>query len=137
MNLRKINVLSTIILIIISICYVQIGCKKNQLSSIKSDKQTLIDFRALADLEDTTSEFSQVILRMELFKTHSDILKHNIGTPEEHQKRINYYITEFKNDIFLISANDTIACYDAHAERLYIDLPYMNFILTVLIMKKN
>lgn len=94
------------------------------------EKEPTIDFRALADFSDTPSEFSQVLLRIQLLNTNADILKHGLATPEEHQRRLSYFLLGFKNDISLISHSDTIPCYDLHMERTYMDLPYMNFILT-------
>lgn len=77
----------------------------------------------------TGADFSQVLLKLQLLNTRSDILKFGVGSPEAHQARLNYYRAHFKDDIFLVSGADTIPCYDVHAERLYMDLPYMNFIL--------
>jgi hypothetical protein len=85
---------------------------------------------ALATFEQTDSEFNQVLLRLQLLNTNTDILKYGLSTPEEHQARLSYYLFGFKNDLSLISSGDTIPCYDAHFERTYMDLPYMNFILT-------
>jgi len=109
---------------------VLVGCSTKTDSAQAMEKEPLLNFVAVADLQDTLSEFSQVLLKIELLNTKEDILKHGINTPDEHQARLNYYRTKFKNDIYLISHKDTIACYDVHAERLFMDLPYMNFILT-------
>lgn len=95
-----------------------------------SAPEPVLDFVALADFEDAPAGFSQVLLRMQLLHTRADILKHGLSTPEEHQARLAYFRTQFREDVFLVSGADTIPCYDAHAERLYMDLPYMNFILT-------
>jgi hypothetical protein len=88
----------------------------------------VLDMIAVADF-DTGADFSQVLLKLQLLHTRADILKFGIRSPEEHQARINYYRDHFKNEIFLVSGADTLPCYDVHAERLYMDLPYMNFIL--------
>ena len=92
--------------------------------------EPVIDLKAKADLQDSYSDFNQVLLRIEMLHTHADITKYGISTPEEHQSRLSYYRTAFKDDIYLIDQNDTIPCFDVHAERLYMDLPYMNFVLT-------
>ncbi len=89
-----------------------------------------LDMVAVADFESEDTGFSQVLLKLVLLHTHTDILKHGIRTPEEHQERLQYYRTQFKEDVYLVSGADTLPCYDLHAERLYMDLPYMNFILT-------
>lgn len=90
----------------------------------------VLDMVALADFELEDAGFSQVLLKLQLLHTRSDILKYGIHTPEEHQERLQYYRAQFKEDVYLVSGADTLPCYDLHAERLYMDLPYMNFILT-------
>lgn len=108
-----------------------IGCGPDAgaLSS-SSSKEPIVDFRAIASLSDDVSEFSSVLIKIRLLNSNTDILKFGISTPEEHQSRLNYYRVDFKYDVKLISQGDTIPCYDLHAERLYMDLPYMNFIAT-------
>jgi len=94
-----------------------------------NDPNPKLDIRALAEFGQE-NEFSQVLLRMQLLNSHADLLKHGLSTPEEHQNRLSYYLFGFKDDVALISQGDTIPCYDLHFERTYMDLPYMNFILT-------
>lgn len=89
-----------------------------------------LDMAALADFDSEHTGFGQVLLKLHLLNTRADILKYGIHTPEEHQERLYYYRTHFKDDVFLLSGADTIPCYDLRAERMYMDLPYMNFILT-------
>lgn len=109
---------------------VMLGCIAKQEPAAPNVPEPVIDFKALADLQESGADFSQVLLRVELLNTHTDILKYGISSPEAHQARLSYYRTDFKNDVFLVAGIDTIPCYDVHAERMYMDLPYMNFILT-------
>ncbi len=106
-----------------------LGCSGSN-DQLKKDLDPEINFSALSDLSDSTTQFSQVILRIELLNTSADILKYGLHRPEEHQQRLSYYLFGFKNDVSLISRGDTIPCYDLLFERTYMDLPYMNFILT-------
>lgn len=89
-----------------------------------------IDYDAVYINQDKTSDYTQILLRMSLKNYQGDILKFGLNTPEKHQERLHYFIQEFKNDISLVSNQDTINCIDAHFERLHMDLPYRNFILT-------
>lgn len=91
----------------------------------------VLDMAAVADLESSEDgAVGQVLLKLQLLNTRTDILKYGIHTPEEHQERLQYYRTQFKEDVNLVSGADTLPCYDLHTERMYMDLPYMNFILT-------
>lgn len=121
------------ILLIISsfIVAFTIGCGPDTSAlSFSGSKEPVIDFRALTSLSGEVSDFNQVLIKIRLLNSNADILKFGISTPEEHQSRLNYYRVDFKYDVKLISNGDTIPCYDLHAERLYMDLPYMNFIAT-------
>jgi|WetSurMetagenome_2_1015567.scaffolds.fasta_scaffold75980_2 hypothetical protein len=128
MNLSKTKQLFNLLYMLGMFTFISCAAKTD--TSTAERNEPVIDFKAIADLRDTVSAFSQIVLRLELLHTHTDILKYGISTPEEHQARLNYYRVNFKNDIFLIATGDTIPCYDVHQERLYMDLPYMNFILT-------
>lgn len=103
------------------------GCKQDAASAAQ---MPVLDMVAIADFDSEPTGFSQVLLKLQLLNTRADILKYGIHTPEQHQERLHYYRTQFKEDVFLVSGADTIPCYDLHAERLYMDLPYMNFVLT-------
>ena len=107
-----------------------VGCMGKPEGASGPKPEPVIDFTALTDFEGNPQDFSQVLLRIELLHTRADILKHGLSTPEEHQARLEYYRTQFREDVYLVSGIDTIPCYDAHAERLYMDMPYMHFILT-------
>lgn len=117
------------ILICISSFFLMSGCNGDDDQNALR-REPVLDIRALADFAEADAEFNQVLLRMQMLHTNADILKRGLQTPEEHQHRLSYYLFGFKNDITLISGTDTIPCYDLHMERTYMDLPYMNFILT-------
>ncbi len=106
------------------------SCSSEVESNLTTVNEPLIDFKALSDFDSNNGGFNQIFLRIQLLNSGTDILKYGINTPAEHQSRLNYYRTEFKNDVFILSGKDTVPCYDLHAERLYMDIPYMNFILT-------
>lgn len=107
------------------------GCQPNTDSVTGPEHQNpVIDFRAFTESLNEDNEFNQVLIRIQILHTNTDILKYGITTPEEHQARLNYYRVDFKKVLHLISQGDTLPCYDLHAERLYMDLPYMNFIAT-------
>lgn len=114
----------------LSVLLLTAGCsaKPEQVRTVA--EEPVINFVALADFQAPAAEFSQVLLKIELLHSKADLLKHGISTPEEHQARLNYYRAQFKDDVYLLSARDSFPCYDVHAERMYMDLPYMNFILT-------
>lgn len=103
------------------------GCQQN---ATPAAQMPVMDMVAIADFDSEPTGFSQVLLKLQLLNTRADILKYGIHTPEQHQERLHYYRTQFSEDVFLVSGADTIPCYDLHAERLYMDLPYMNFVLT-------
>lgn len=128
MSRKKIN--NSMIPISVAVLLYCAGCSQRVESPISEELVPVLDFVAVADIEEETSDLGEVLLRLQLLHTRTDILKYGINSPEEHQQRLSYYRTHFKEDIFLVSDTDTIPCHDVHAERLYMDLPYMNFILT-------
>ena len=79
---------------------------------------------------DEKSQLSQIVLKMQLENYSGDLLKFGISEIEAHQLRLAYYTSQFKKDILLVNGDDTIPCLDSHFERLHMDLPYRNFILT-------
>jgi hypothetical protein len=87
-----------------------------------------IDFDAYSP-DQEGSEVFQVLLKMSLTNYSGDVLKYGLESPEQHQQRLNYYISEFSKDIFLVSESDTLQCIDSHFERTYMDAPKRNFIL--------
>lgn len=62
-------------------------------------------------------------------KGNNDFLKAGISNQEEFYKRIEYYQTQFINDIYLTDGNDTITCLSANMERNYGIAPQTNFSL--------
>ncbi len=128
MNLLRINLYGAFVIGVL--LHANMACSTKTDSASEELRTPVIDFKAMTDLENQNADFNQILLRVELLNTHADILKFGISTPEQHQGRLNYYRVDFKNDVFLVTHNDTVPCYDLHAERLYMDLPYMNFVLT-------
>lgn len=115
-------------LVIFCFCLFSFEACKQEISN--TPNSPVLDMVAVADFDEGEADFSQVLLKLQLLHTNTDILKYGIHTPEEHQQRLYYYRSHFKEDVFLMSGADTIPCYDVHAERMYMDLPYINFILT-------
>jgi hypothetical protein len=107
----------------------QTACYQSE-ASFTPYEEINIDYRAVFKEEFRTEEQVQVLLRISLENYDGDLLKYGINEPEKHQERLNYYITDFKNDIKLLSNGDTLSCLDSHFERLQMDSPYRNFILT-------
>ncbi len=72
----------------------------------------------------------QLVLRISLTNSRADLLKLGIQSPEQHQERLLYYISDFKEQLSLESEGSKLSCLDSHLERTHMDLPYRNFILT-------
>lgn len=106
------------------------ACQPDNSPSTTSAATPAIDFDAVYVENDGQGEYVQVLLKMSLMNYPGDILKFGLSSPEQHQQRLQYYMQDFKNNIRLISGTDTILCLDSHFERLNMDLPYRNFILT-------
>lgn len=111
------------------------------LASCSADKQQqmdiidpVIDYNAIHTADNEPGDYVQILLKMSVSNIQGDIIKFGLSTPEQHQERLNYFIRDFKQNISLVSNTDTISCTDSHMERLYMDLPYRNFVLT---FKKN
>lgn len=108
-----------------------LGCNRDNTNvNLQQFNQPVIDYNAIYVVEEDLKDFSQILLKMSLKNVQVDIIKFGLSSPKQHQQRLNYYIQNFKQDIFLVSDTDTIPCTDSHFERLYMDLPYRNFILT-------
>ncbi len=89
-----------------------------------------IDFDGVAIENPETLGQLQIMLRMSLKNYDGDILKYGLNESQAHQERIQYYLSEFKKDLFLVTKADTISPLDVIFERPQMDLPYRNFILT-------
>lgn len=118
------------LLILIGLVYIWIYTACGSENPYQPETYPSIDYDALYIAEEQPGNYIQIILRMSLKNHKGDIIKFGLSSPEEHQERLHYFFQEFKNDINLISNQDTIGCIDAHFERLHMDLPYRNFILT-------
>ena len=90
--------------------------------------------RPLFDMEVQTIEqlgsHQQLLLRLQLLHYGGDLLRFGLRTVSEHQERLRYYTQDFRQDVRLVSGGDTLACVDSHFERLYMDAPYRDFVLT-------
>lgn len=106
-------------------CFALFGCSISQ--EIQNPR---VDFHAKFFQPEQTNEPTQILFRISLLNTNADLLKYGLSEPTMHQERIAYYINGFKEHIHLISKGDTIPCVDSHFERLQMDVPYRNFILT-------
>lgn len=60
---------------------------------------------------------------------NNDFLQAGLSNQEEYFKRVEYYNTQFLNDVLLISGSDTIACLSANIERNFGISPQTNISL--------
>lgn len=108
------------------------SCQEEKVTAIANNESPNIDFNAII-LEDPKSTGQvQVLLKISLDNYTGDLIKYGISKPEIHQNRLKYFISDFKKEITLVSGDKQIECIDSHMERLHMDLPYRNFILTFL-----
>ena len=121
----------TAIFSIIACCGLWLGCHDDSVNaSLENTQYPTLDYAAFFVEEETAAEYCQVLLKMSLKQYRGDILKFGLSSPAAHQERLNYFIRDFKESIALVSGSDTFPCVDSHLERLHMDLPYRNFILT-------
>ncbi len=59
-------------------------------------------------------------------KGNNDFLQTGLSNQDEYFKRVEYYNTQFLNDVWLITENDTIACLSANIERNFGISPQTN-----------
>lgn len=108
-----------------------LGCHDDQaIDKLAQIQNPVLDFTAIYAEEESAGEYSQVFLKIALKNYHGDILKFGLSSPAAHQERIQYFIRDWKQSIALVAGSDTIPCTDSHMERMHMDLPYRNFILT-------
>lgn len=104
------------------------SCKKEQ--EPRTTKVPELDIQAI--MADQQGGLIQVLLRLELLNYHGDLLKYGLSDVAAHQERLRYYQLSLKKDLYLLTKTDTIPCLDSHLERINMDAPYRNFILTFL-----
>jgi hypothetical protein len=121
---------ASIVLLLLFLGGVMTACQSDSSQSAIATSGPAIDFDAVYVENEVPGDYVQVLLKMSLMNQQGDILKYGLSMPEQHQQRLQYYMQDFKNNIQLISGRDTIPCLDSHFERLNMDLPYRNFILT-------
>lgn len=107
-----------------------LACREEQPMSVTNLESPTIDFNAIVLEDPVATGQVQVLLKVSLENHTGDLIKYGISKPEIHQNRLKYYISDFKNDITLVAGDLKIECVDSHLERLHMDLPYRNFVLT-------
>jgi hypothetical protein len=103
------------------------GCRENE-GELDFNADPVFDLEVLAI--DHQPDHHQLLLRLQLLHYPGDMLRFGLTTVPEHQARLEYYTLAFKEDLFLLAGRDTISCLDSHFERLHMDSPYRDFILT-------
>lgn len=99
------------------------------LALVEADKFSLIKNQSTIDSL-TKNYTDQYFFILKIAVTdNNDFLKAGITNQEEFYKRIEYYQTQFINDIYLTDGNDTITCLSANMERNYGIAPQTNFSL--------
>ncbi len=63
-------------------------------------------------------------LKILLNEKEGELLKYNLSSNDEYEKRIKYFAYEMQNDIELVEGNDTLPCILYHFERTYDVAPY-------------
>jgi hypothetical protein len=91
----------------------------------KNEIQALAYQEKLADLGD----LEYYDLKIELKNGQEELLKHNLASPQQYTKRVEYYSFEMQKDIVLMNGSDSIPCAMLHFERAYDISPYATFLL--------
>ncbi len=68
-------------------------------------------------------------LKISLKEGEGEILKFNISSADQYNKRVKYFAFEMQNDIQLVEGNDTLPCLLYHFERTYDVAPSCTILL--------
>jgi hypothetical protein len=74
-----------------------------------------------------TSALEYYDLRIEVENGQEELLKHNLASAEQYDKRVKYYSFGLQNDVFLVNGADTLPCVMTHFERAFDIAPYATF----------
>lgn len=75
------------------------------------------------------NEMQYFDLKIELNDGQGELLKHQLTSVEEYNKRVNYFAFEMQKDIQLLDGRDTVSCLLFHFERAYDVSPLSTFLL--------
>lgn len=103
------------------------GCERSS-NAQNNGAEPVFDITVLSS--ERLGSHQQLLLRLQLLQYGGDMIRFGLSMVPEHQERLRYYLQDFKTDVWLVSARDTIPCLDSHLERLHMDSPYRDFILT-------
>lgn len=92
--------------------------KKEQLSDSVVKKKT-----------EEISDMQYFDLTIALTSDEGELLKHDVSSYDQYDKRIKYVSFDMQNDIKLVEDGDTIPCSLYHFERTYDVAPYAKFLL--------
>lgn len=68
-------------------------------------------------------------LKIRLTKDEGELLKHNLASKADYEKRTKYYAFEMQQDIQLVDGKDTLPCVIYHFERTYDVAPFCTLLL--------
>ncbi len=73
-------------------------------------------------------DMQYVTLRIKSLKAN-ELMRAGIKDESEYYQRLEYFMSDIQNDIYLIEDQDTLPCILNHFERTYGIAPYNNFVL--------
>ena len=76
-------------------------------------------------------------LKILLNKKEGELLKFNLSSADQYNKRVKYFAFEMQNDIQLVEGNDTLPCVLYHFERTYDTSPSCTILLGFNMDKKS
>lgn len=101
--------------------YEYIACQEQRTDSIK--ETTLVKYR------EELGGMQYFDLRIAISGGTGELLKHQLNSAGDYEKRVDYFAFDMQNDIRLIEAGDTLPCSLFHFERIYDVAPYSSFLL--------
>ena len=76
-------------------------------------------------------------LKIMLNKEEGELLKYNLSSKEQYEKRVNYFAFRMQDDIQLVEGKDTLPCVLYHFERTYDVAPYCTILVGFNLDTKN
>lgn len=76
-------------------------------------------------------------LKIKLINSEGELLKHDLSSSSEYQKRVEYFAFGLEKDIRLVNGKDSIRCSMFHFERSYEAAPYCTILLGFKSLENN
>jgi len=93
------------------------------------ERKSEIADSVLAKKVNELSDMQYFDLKIVLKNEQGELLKHNLNSQDQYDKRVNYFSFNMQQDIQLVEGNDTIPCSLFHFERAYDVTPFSTFLL--------